>query len=141
MVFAKVDVEEAFGGQDVDGQTAVPERDAEAQLGLTFEIDLVPIDGNFQDALEGSFGDEFGIEQADKVLFNGEALNVATLEIHDDGQILGAADGDAKLGVFQFGESFGERIYAHAEAILFEAVTQLVQIEDAAVHGAAAAFR
>ena len=141
MVFAKVDVEEAFGGQDVDGQTAVPERDAEAQSRLAFEVELVPVDGDFQDALERCFRNELGIEQADKVLFDGEALDVAALEIHDDGQILGAADGNAKLGVFQLGESLGERIDAHAEAIFFETVTQLVQVEDAAVHGAATAFR
>src|SRR5260370_939916 len=141
MVFAKVDVEETLRRQDVDGQTAVPQRDTQAQLALPLQVELVPVNGNFQDALEGSLSDELGIEQADKVLFDSEALNVAALEIHDDSQILSAADGDSKLRVFQLGERFGERIDAHAEALLLETVAQLVEIEDAAVHRAAAAFR
>src|SRR5438132_3118638 len=141
MVFAEIDVEESFGGQDVDGQSAVPKCNSKAQPVLTFEVDLVPVDGNFQDALEGGLGDQLGIEQADKVLFDGEALDVAALKFHDDGQILSAADGDAKLGVFKLGESFRERIDAHAEAILLETVAQLVQIENATVHRAAATLR
>jgi len=141
MVFAEVDVQETLSRQDVDGQAAVPKGDTQPQLALALKVKLIPVNGNFQYALEGSLSDELGIKQADKVLFDGKALDVAALEIHDDGQLLGTADGDAKLGVFQFAERFREGIDAHAEALLLEAVAQLVEVEDAAVHGTATAFR
>jgi hypothetical protein len=77
MLFAKIHVKESFGRQDVHGQAAVPERNAEAQFALPFEVDLVPVDGHFQNALERRFRDNFWVEQTQTVFFDGEPVHVA----------------------------------------------------------------
>ena len=140
MIFAKVYFEESFGGQDVDGQTSVPQRHAQAQFGLAFEVDLVFVDGDFQDAFERGLCDGARIQQANKFFLHSEFLEVAALEFDDDRHFFGAADGDTKLRVFELAEDFEERVDAHAEASLLESVAQFVQVEDPAVHGAAAAL-
>src|SRR5207253_11283210 len=66
MVFAEVDVQETLSRQDVDGQAAVPKGDTQPQLALALKVKLIPVNGNFQYALEGSLSDELGIKQADK---------------------------------------------------------------------------
>ena len=43
MVFAEVDFEEPFGGQNVDGQASVPQGNAEAQFRLALKVDLVAL--------------------------------------------------------------------------------------------------
>src|SRR5260370_42429050 len=131
-------VQKSFGGQNVDRQSDVPERDAEAQLALAFEVDLILVDGHFQNAFERRLRDKLGIQKAQAVLFDGESVDVAALEIHDNGQFLRAADGDAKFGIFEFSQRFGEWINTHTEAALLESVAQFVKVEDAAVHGATA---
>src|SRR5258708_24160620 len=104
MIFAKIHVEESFGGQDIHGQSPVPERNAEPQLGLAFEVELVLPDGYFQNALERRFRDELGIHQAYEIFFNCELLQVPALQLYDDGYFFRAADGDAKLRIFQLPE-------------------------------------
>ncbi len=61
MVFTEIQVQDSFGWQDVDGQSAMPEGDTEAQFGLAFEVKLVFVDRDFEDALEARFSNELGI--------------------------------------------------------------------------------
>ena len=141
MVFTKIEVQESFSGQDVDGQSAVPQSDAEAQLALALEIELVPVDRDFEDAFEGGFRDELGIQQAHKSFFDGELLEVSALKLYDDGDFFSTADGDAKLRILEFSERLDEWIDTHAETFFFESVAHFVQVEDPSVHGPAAPFR
>src|SRR6266446_4154975 len=118
MVFPKIYVKESFGGQDVNRQAAVPQSDAEAQLALAFEIELVPVNRDFEDAFERGLCDEFGIQQADKSPFDRKLLDVATLQLHDDGDFFSAADSDAEFGIFQLAECLVEWFDSDAEAPL-----------------------
>ena len=119
----------------------MPQRHAEPQLALAFEIDLVLLQGHFQNALERRFRNKFRIQQAHETLFDGELLHVASLQLHDDRHFFRAADRDAKLRVLQLRERLCEWIDAHAEAPLLESVTQFVQVEDTSVHRPAAPLR
>ena len=99
------------------------------------------MDGHFQNPLKRRFRDKFRIQEAHETLFDGEPSHVAALQMHDEGHFFRAADGDAKLGIFQLPERLDEGIDAHAEAFFFESVAHFVQVEDTSVHGPAAAFR
>src|SRR5579863_269616 len=133
-----MDVEEGFSGKHVDGQAAVPEGDAEAQLGLAFEVELFAPNGNFQDAVEGSFGHVLGIEQAYAPFLDGEFFQAPALEIDDDDHFFRAMNGDSELGVLQFAERFEKSIHPDAEAVFLESIAQFVQIKDTTVHRTAA---
>ena len=141
MIFSKIHIEKSLSRQDVHGKAAVPEGYAEAELGLLVEVELILVDGDFEDTFESGFGDELGIHQADKRFFDRELLKVAALKLDDDGDFFRGAYSDAKLWVFEFAERFGERVNAHAEAAFLKTVAQFVEIKDPAVHGAAAPLR
>ena len=55
MLFAERDVQESRGRQHIHGQSAVPQRNAEPQMGLALEVDLVPVDGHLEDAFHHPF--------------------------------------------------------------------------------------
>ena len=102
VVFPKLDFEEALGGQDIHGEAAMPERNAELELGLALQADFAPVDGDFEDAIKGSLGDAFGIEKAKPSLFHREFLQVAAHELHYDVDFFGGTDGDAEFAIFKF---------------------------------------
>src|SRR5260370_14318058 len=85
--FSENHVQKSFGGQNVDRQSAVPERHAEAQLALAFEVDLIFVDGHFQNAFERRLRDKRGIQKAQAVLLDGESRVGAGVEIYDNGQV------------------------------------------------------
>src|SRR6266852_2498917 len=140
LLVAERNLQETFRGEHVDRQAAVPEGDSEAQALLPLQINFTAIDRDFEDAFEGGLGHGLRIQQTKAPLFYGEFLHAAARELDHHGQFFGGANGYAKFGIFEFGESFREKINAHAQAILVESVTQLAQMENAAVHGAAAAL-
>src|SRR5712692_10838597 len=111
----------------------MPQRNSEFQLGLPFDVDLVLLDGYFQNPFERHFCDELRAQQTDAIFLDCELLEVPALEFHHDGHFIRAADGDAELQILEFPERFGERIDPHAEAPFFEAVAQLMEIEHAPV--------
>src|SRR5258708_38887549 len=98
----------------------MPKRYTEAQLVLPSKLNLVLVNGRFQNALKGCFRYGLGVEQAEAVLFDGEPLHVAAFEIHDESHFFCTANGDAKLGILQLPKRLGEWIDAHAEASFFE---------------------
>jgi hypothetical protein len=61
VLFAEIHVKVSFGRQNVDGQAAMPESDAKPQLGLAFEVDLIFVDGDFENPLERGFRHELRI--------------------------------------------------------------------------------
>src|SRR5712664_1947920 len=81
VVFAKQDVQKSRGRQNIHGQSAVPQCHAEPELALPREIDLVFVDGHFEDALERDFRDGLGIQEAHEALLDRESLNVAAHQI------------------------------------------------------------
>src|SRR5689334_25137885 len=103
----------------------MPKGDAQAEALLPFQAEFAAIHGNFERAIESCLGKVVGIQQTDSALFDSKFLQAAAGEFDHDRQLLSRANGDAKLRIFQFGESFREKIDAHAEAILFKAVAQL----------------
>jgi hypothetical protein len=102
VVFPKLNFEEAFGRENVHGQTAMPQRDAELELGLALQADFAPPDRDFEYAIEGGFSNAFGIEKAKPSLFHGEFLQVAAHELHYDIYFLSGTDGDAEFAIFKF---------------------------------------
>jgi hypothetical protein len=102
VVFPKLDFEEALGGQDIHGQTSMPQRDAELELGLALQGDFATMDRDFEYAIEGGFGNAFGIEKAKASLFHREFLQVAAHELHYYVDFFGGADGDAEFAIFKF---------------------------------------
>ena len=108
---------------------------------MAFQVELLARNGEFQNAIKRRLGNKFWIEQANEVFFDGEFLDAAALQFDDDDELLDPTDGDAKLGIFQFGEGFRERIDSDAKALFFETVAQFMKIENAAVHRASTALR
>src|SRR5690242_8129521 len=106
VIFAEADVEESFSGEHVDGEAPMPQSDAEAELCLPLEINLVFVDGNFNDAFERSVGNESRIHQTDQCFFNRKLLQMAAIQFDDDGYFFSAANGNAKLRIFEFAEGF-----------------------------------
>ena len=102
MVFAKLDFEVAFGGQNIHGQTSMPQRDAKPKLCLAFQADFAAMDGDFKYSIKGSFGDALGIEKAKSPLFYRKFLQVAAHELHYDVDFFGRADRDPEFAIFKF---------------------------------------
>src|SRR5271163_277277 len=100
----------------------MPQGHTEAQLWLALQKNLVAADGDFEDAFEGRFGHIVGIQKADALELDSEFLKVAAIEFHDYGDFLGAADGDAEFGVFEFGEGFNEGVDADVKAVFCETI-------------------
>jgi hypothetical protein len=47
VVFPEMDFKEAFSRENIHGQAAVPKCDAELELGLPLQKELVALDGDF----------------------------------------------------------------------------------------------
>ena len=74
VIFAKLDFEVAFCGENIHRQAAMPKGDAEPELCLAFQAELAAMDGDFEYPLKGSFRDTLGIEKAKAPLLYGEFL-------------------------------------------------------------------
>ena len=102
VIFAKLNFEEALGGQNIHGQAAMPERNAELELGLALQTDFAPVNGDFEYAIKCGFSNAFGIEKAKASLLYGEFLQVTAYELHYDIDFFGGADGDSKFAILKF---------------------------------------
>jgi hypothetical protein len=102
VVFAEVDFEESFRGQNVYRQAAVPERDAEPQHRPAFQIDFAAVDGDFENAVEGCFGNSFGIKKAKAPFFYREFLQMSAHKLNHNVYFFASANGDAEFRIFKF---------------------------------------
>src|SRR6266436_795289 len=102
VVFAKVDFKKAFGGEDVHRQAAVPECDAELQLGLPLQADFAALNGDFEYALKGGVGHTSGVQKAKPPLFHCKLLKMTADEPYHDVYFFGGADRDAEFRIFKF---------------------------------------
>src|SRR5271154_7574375 len=84
MIFAKLNFEVAFGGENIHGQAAMPQGDPKPKFCLAFQAELAAMDGHFKYPIKGSFRDALGIEKAKASLLYGKFLQVAAHELHYD---------------------------------------------------------
>ena len=140
MLFAEAHVQKAFRRQNVNGQSTVPQRDSEPEFRLPKEVNLVFLDGYFQDPLECDLCNELRIQQAHAVFFDGEPLHVASLQFHNNRGFFCPADGDTELRILKLSERFSERVDPYAKAPLLEPESKFVEVENPSMHRPAAPF-
>src|ERR1700676_3520742 len=134
-------LEKSFGRQDVNRQSAVPQRHAQAQAFLAFEIDAAAMNGDFENPFERSLGHALRIQQAHQVLLHRKFAQPSALQVDYHRELLRPTDGDPELRIFQLRERLREKIQPHAEAILLEPISQFAQVKNTSVHCTAAPFR
>jgi len=108
------------------------ERHAEPQLVLALEIDLVLRIATSKTRSNAASATSFGFRRHRRSFSTPKSMHVAALQIHDNGQFLRAADGDAKLRILQLASASRNGSMRNAEAAFLESVAQFVQIKNAA---------